>query len=159
METRDSLWKCSLIGQRSQVGMTNLLFYAKLQCFRKVWRQNIEYFISTSSINHLFQTSSFLYFCCYYNYYLIIFLFPSIRSSQPSVATHSTSEWCYVLLIYMDISSIHHNVTCSDKAFKSLIIQRKEWNTSLSFFDRCFWTSLLCSRRLLVLDGAKRWDI
>lgn len=59
-------------------------------------------------LHKLSQISPF-FFYCYNNYFL--FPFSWIRSSQPSAARHFTCDWCCILLMSVDRSSIHHSIS------------------------------------------------
>lgn len=77
---------------------------------RKIWMPYKKYIIFTSSIGCLLKkTWSSFHSCCYFDCFKFCF-FSLFYSSWFSVIRHSTSDWCYTLLISVNISSIHCNI-------------------------------------------------
>lgn len=90
---------------------TNLFINAKVQ---SAFLKYINRTLNTISIfSCLLQTSSSVCFCPYDNHSLFTFLFYSFRSSQFSTTSHSTSDQCHILLIFINIISIHQNMYLS----------------------------------------------
>lgn len=76
--------------------------YKITQNHGKIWKPYIKYIIFISSFScHLHVSILFL---SQYSLFSLMFL-----SIQPSVSKHFINDWCYILLISINIVGIHHN--------------------------------------------------
>ncbi|KAH9584493.1 hypothetical protein MS3_00000228 [Schistosoma haematobium] len=71
----------------------------------------VQYIICTSLLNCLLQASLFIHFCCYPDYFQFASLSSLFQSFEPCARKHPTSNCCYILLIFTNLSNMHHITT------------------------------------------------
>lgn len=82
-----------------------------IYCLCKIWKPHNKYIVWISSLSYPSHTLSFFQsYCCSgcYSFYFFFLLFYSF------VGKYSTTGFCYVLLIYVRISSAHRSISYLD---------------------------------------------